>query len=124
MLHGTFLDSFDLMMEDLIGLLILCLKMAVHGTLLFFIFVGYSAFLCFVRKNENSYLRALNVLFCHLAILYQVHIFIQSAGTVSVLGLNIPLPADIMFQKVNMLMGLARGLLFFQITMFTYMKYV
>ena len=109
-------------MEELLNLLILCSKSVVHVSLLFFIFTGYSAFLAFVKNNENLYQRALNVLFCQLAVLYQVHILVEAIGVFFVLWFNVPKPVDILLGKVNMMMGLARGLLFIQITVATYLK--
>ena len=108
-------------MEYPVNSLILCSKSVVHVSFLFFIFTGYSSFLAFVRVNENLYQRALNVLFCQLAVLYQVHILIEAIGVFSVLWFNVPKPLDILLGKVNMMMALARGLLFIQITIATYL---
>ena len=110
------------MMEDPTGLLIVCVKCIVHVTLLFFIITGYSAFLAYVRTNAVLYQRSLNVLFCQLALLYLLHILCQATGVISVLWWNVPTPANIMFQKVNMTMALVRGLLFTEITLATYLK--
>ena len=94
--------------------------------LLVLVIFGYSSFLSFVKGNVDLCQRLLNVLYCQLAVLYQVFICCQVINTILHLWWNYKPPTYIqnVFYQVFLVLIVARAILFLQITSATYLKYL
>ena len=92
--------------------------------LLVLVIFGYSAFLSFVSDNVALCQRLLNVLYCQLAVLYQVFICCHVMETILNLWWSYKPPTHIqnMFYQVFLVLVPARAILFLQITAATFLK--
>ena len=101
-------------MSDLLtalGAIVLCV-------LLLLIVFGYSSFLSYVRENSDLCCRILNVLYCQLAVLYQVGSVVQVGEVIIGLWWSSGLPTQLQ-NALNMVLTVlvfCRAILFLQIT--------
>ena len=84
--------------------------------LVFLIVFGYSSFLSYVKENSGLSYRILNVLYCQLAVLYQVGMCVKVLEVIHGLWGSLPTQIQNALDMLYMDLGIARALLFLQIT--------